>query len=96
MGAQPMGKPGWPLFAFSTPSMARKRIALMLLLISSSDTAGTATLAGAACARTRCAERLARCGRAAVGAKVDRAMAKQGKKRAYAARARARERAHVR
>jgi hypothetical protein len=60
MGAQPMGRPGWPLFAFSTPSMDRKRIALMLLLISSSDTFGTAALAGADWARTRSA-RLERC-----------------------------------
>src|ERR1700694_4603171 len=28
-GAQPIGMPGWPLFAFSMASMARKRMVLM-------------------------------------------------------------------
>lgn len=28
MGAQPMGRPGWPELAAFTPSIARKRIAL--------------------------------------------------------------------
>ena len=38
IGAQPIGRPGWPELAFSTPSMERNRIAFTHLFTSSSDT----------------------------------------------------------
>ena len=37
MSAQPMGRPGWPEFAFSTASMERKRIALAIRSCCSRD-----------------------------------------------------------
>ena len=63
IGAAPMGRPGCPLFALFTPSMARKRMALTHLVTSSLlSLAGVETAAARgtrARARCSCAGRIA-------------------------------------